>query len=69
MLTKKTGDIPSREITDKSLYLNRRKFLAGAAAVAGAAVLGGSSLLRVAAPVDVAIQKSEIAKQKSIFAL
>ena len=31
MLIKKAADIPSSEITPKSLYLNRRKFLAGAA--------------------------------------
>ena len=31
MLIKKAADIPSSEITPKSLYLNRRKFLAGTA--------------------------------------
>jgi len=35
MLIKKAEDIRSSEITPKSLYLNRRKFLAGAAAAAG----------------------------------
>ena len=30
MLIKKSVDIPSSEITPKSLYLNRRKFLTGA---------------------------------------
>src|SRR5579862_9320570 len=34
MLIKKSSDIPSSEITPKSLYLNRRKFLAGAALAA-----------------------------------
>ena len=29
MLIKKAEDIPSSEITPQSLYLNRRKFLAG----------------------------------------
>ncbi|HKT88621.1 MAG TPA: protein-methionine-sulfoxide reductase catalytic subunit MsrP [Candidatus Sulfotelmatobacter sp.] len=40
MLIKKADDILSSEITPKSLYLNRRKFLAGAA-IAGAAVAAG----------------------------
>src|SRR3954468_11566667 len=39
MLIKKPSDIRSSEITGKSLYLNRRTFLAGAAAVAAAAAL------------------------------
>ncbi len=40
MLIKKPGDIPSSEITPRSVYLNRRKFLAGAAA-AGAVAFAG----------------------------
>ena len=40
MLIGKPHDIPSSEITPRSLYLNRRKFLAGAAA-AGAVALAG----------------------------
>ena len=48
MLIRKPDDIASSEITPKSLYLNRRKFLAGTAATA-AAVAGGL-LLRGAAP-------------------
>ncbi|HEX9143262.1 MAG TPA: protein-methionine-sulfoxide reductase catalytic subunit MsrP [Candidatus Binatia bacterium] len=39
MLIKKPADIKSSEITDKSLFLSRRRFLAHAA-VAGAAVVG-----------------------------
>jgi sulfoxide reductase catalytic subunit YedY len=39
MLIKKADDIRSSEITSKDLYLNRRKFLAGAA-MAGAAATG-----------------------------
>ena len=38
MLIKKAADIRSSEITPRSLYLNRRKFLAGTA-LAGAAVV------------------------------
>jgi methionine sulfoxide reductase catalytic subunit len=53
MLTKKSSDIPSSEITDKKLYLNRRKFMAGAA-VTGAAVLVGDKLRGFAAPSSVA---------------
>ena len=40
MLIKKGKEIRSSEITPKSLYLNRRKFLAGAA-IAGAAAASG----------------------------
>src|SRR5215470_4747630 len=40
MLIKKPSDIPSSEITPKSVWLNRRKFITGAAATA-AAVAGG----------------------------
>src|SRR5499427_5241435 len=40
MLIKKPSDIPSSEITPKSQYLSRRKFVTGALA-AGAALAGG----------------------------
>ena len=40
MLIKKAEDIRSSEITPKSLYLNRRKFLAQAAMVGAAAAVG-----------------------------
>jgi methionine sulfoxide reductase catalytic subunit len=49
MLIKKADDIRSSEITSKSLYLNRRKFLAGAA-VAGAAVATGVGLRELISP-------------------
>ncbi len=39
MLIKKTPDIPSSEITPKSLYLNRRQFMTGAAALTAGAAL------------------------------
>lgn len=39
MLIRKPSDIPSSEITPKDVYLNRRKFMIGAVAVAGAAVV------------------------------
>jgi sulfoxide reductase catalytic subunit YedY len=42
MLIKKPVDIPSSEITPKSLYLNRRTFLAGAVAASAAAMAGVS---------------------------
>ncbi|MBA3912643.1 MAG: protein-methionine-sulfoxide reductase catalytic subunit MsrP [Acidobacteriales bacterium] len=46
---KKSSDVPSSEITPKSVYLNRRKFLGGSAlAVAGAAA--GIQGLRMASP-------------------
>src|ERR1700760_1905683 len=40
MLIKKPNDIPSSEITSKSNYLNRRRFMTGALAT-GAALAGG----------------------------
>ncbi len=50
MLIKKPADILSSEITPKSLYLNRRKFLAGAA-LAGAAAATGASLGELVSPI------------------
>lgn len=53
MLIKRPSDIRSSEITDKSVYLNRRAFIraATATAVAGAAgVLGGEAFLLAAKP-------------------
>ena len=50
MLIKKAADILSSEITPKSLYVNRRKFLAGAA-LAGAGALAGE----LWSPSDVAL--------------
>src|SRR3984957_14149565 len=53
MLIKKAPDIRSSEITPRSLYLNRRKFLAGAA-ITGAAVAAGASLRQLINPTTVA---------------
>jgi sulfoxide reductase catalytic subunit YedY len=50
MLIKKTADIPSSEITPKNLYLNRRKFLAGAALAGAATVAAGVGLHKMASP-------------------
>jgi methionine sulfoxide reductase catalytic subunit len=41
MLIKRAADIPSSEITDKSLYVNRRQFIQAAAGTAGVAAVGG----------------------------
>ena len=49
MLVRKAADIPSSEITPKSLYLNRRKFIAGTA-LAGAAAVVGSRLRQLVSP-------------------
>jgi len=51
MLVKKADDIRSSEITPKSLYLNRRKFLA-AAGLAGAAVPGGRGVPGMVSPAE-----------------
>src|SRR5271155_3249948 len=54
MLIKKANDIASAEIASESVYLNRRKFLAGAAA-AGAAALVGRTATELIAPGRVAL--------------
>src|SRR5438270_12776224 len=59
MLIKKAADIHSSEITSKSLYLNRRKFLAGTA-IAGAAALGGSAISRLSSPSTIAQANAKI---------
>ena len=49
MLIKKPGNIPSSEVTPKSLYFERRKFLAGTAA-AGVVALAGRAAGALLAP-------------------
>ena len=49
MLIKKSSDILSSEITPKNLYLNRRRFLAGAA-MAGAAAAAGFAFRELSSP-------------------
>ena len=67
MLIKKAADVPSSEITPKSLYLNRRKFLAGAAMAGGAAV-AGMRFGRLISPVVIAEANAKISGlQKSSF--
>jgi sulfoxide reductase catalytic subunit YedY len=67
MLIKKAADIPSSEITPKSLYLNRRKFLTGSA-LAGAAAVAGLGLKDLASPSTVAYANAKIeGLQKSPF--
>jgi methionine sulfoxide reductase catalytic subunit len=67
MLIKSQSEIPSSEITSKDLYLNRRKFLAGAA-LAGAAVATGVAFREIADPSLVAQANAKIdGIQKSPF--
>ena len=49
MLIKKSSDIPNSEVTPKSVYLNRRKFLLGAGA-AGAGLVAGKAFFDLTAP-------------------
>jgi methionine sulfoxide reductase catalytic subunit len=68
MLIKKAADIVSSEITPKSLYLNRRKFLAGTALAGVAAVTAGVGLHEMASPSRVAQANTKIdGLQKSPF--
>ena len=67
MLIKKQLEIPSSEITPKETYLNRRKFLAGAA-LAGAAALTGASFRELANPSLIVQANEKIPSlQKSSF--
>lgn len=67
MLIKKSSDIPSSELTSKSLYLNRRQLIAGAAA-AGAVAVAGFSLRELGTPSLVATANAKIdGLQKSPF--
>src|SRR6266436_1772226 len=67
MLIKKPADIASSEVTPKSLYLSRRKFLAGTA-IAGAAAMAGFGLHELSSPSLVARANPKIdGLQKSSF--
>ena len=66
MLIKKPADIPSSEITPKSLYLNRRKFLAGTV-ISGAASVAGMSLGELAEPMTVQANTKVEGIQESSF--
>jgi len=67
VLIKKAEDIRSSEITPKSLYLNRRRFLAGMA-VAGAAAASGAGLREIVSPSLTALAGNKIGGiQKSPF--
>jgi sulfoxide reductase catalytic subunit YedY len=59
MLIKKATDIRWSEITPQSLYLNRRKFLAGMA-IAGAAAQTGVGLREIVSPSTTALAGSKI---------
>ncbi|HVZ85309.1 MAG TPA: protein-methionine-sulfoxide reductase catalytic subunit MsrP [Terracidiphilus sp.] len=64
MLIQKPSDIPSSAITSKERYLNRRRFLGGAAA-AGAAVLGADRLAGVFSPKIMALAAEKLQTVKS----
>jgi sulfoxide reductase catalytic subunit YedY len=59
MLIKKAIDIRSSEITPKSLYMNRRRFLTGAA-IAGAAAATGIGLRAIVMPSTTALAGNKI---------
>ena len=67
MLIKKSTDIKPSEITSKSVYVNRRKFIAGAA-ITGAAVAAGFGVSELASPANTAQANAKIdGIQKSAF--
>jgi sulfoxide reductase catalytic subunit YedY len=59
MLVKKAADIAGSEITEKKVYLNRRKFLAGVAG-AGAVAASGLGLRQLIAPATIALAGNKI---------
>jgi sulfoxide reductase catalytic subunit YedY len=59
MLIKKAADIRSSEITPKSLYLNRRKFLAGAA-MTGAAAATALRVRELISPLSAVVAANKI---------
>ena len=68
MLIRKPADIPSSAITPKDRYLNRRRFLRGAAgsvAAAGAAALGAERLAEVISPSMGALAGTKLETVKS----
>jgi len=66
MFIKKSSDIPSSEITPKSLYLNRRNFIVGVGALAGAA-LAADKLRGFRTPSDSVIAGTKLEFGKSSF--
>jgi sulfoxide reductase catalytic subunit YedY len=66
MLIKKPANIASSEITPKRAYLNRRTFMAGAAA-AGAALLAGRKLLEVGDPAQTVQAGAKLSTIKGPF--
>ena len=59
MLIKKAADILASEITPKSLYMNRRAFLAGTA-IAGAVAVAGVGVQEMASPSEVVQANAKI---------
>ncbi len=64
MLIKEPTDIPYSEITPQKFYLNRRRFLEGAA-MAGAALAGARFIPELVEPSTVALAGSKLQFQKS----
>src|SRR5258706_14689920 len=62
MLIKKPADIPSSEITPKSTYLDRRKFMLTGAIALGGAAIACNKAAEIASP-----QKAEAAGGKLQF--
>src|SRR6185437_5621511 len=64
MLIKKSSDIPSSEITPKSVYLNRRQFMAGATAFGAVLAVTGCDMVK---PSQVALANTKLTTVKSQF--
>src|SRR5690348_13944438 len=60
MLIRKPSDIPYSEVTPKSVYMNRRKFLTGVAAVTGAAAIGAGAASEWLKPAAVSADETKL---------
>jgi methionine sulfoxide reductase catalytic subunit len=64
MLIKKPSDIPSSEITSKSIYVNRRKFMAGASLFGAAVAAGAYELVTPSAEAYAEVTKLQTVKSQ-----
>lgn len=66
MLIRKSPEISSSEITPKSVYMDRRKFMKGTAAL-GAAALGAERLMKIAVPAEHVHAETKLATTPSKY--
>ncbi|MBV9073216.1 MAG: protein-methionine-sulfoxide reductase catalytic subunit MsrP [Acidobacteria bacterium] len=67
MLIKKPADIPSSEITPKSVYMNRRQFITGATVAAGGALAAAYTVSELTEPSTAAEANTKLSAVKSKY--